>query len=301
MFNLIKENESIFVETTNIMIYGEPGVGKTSLAFTTNNPILLDFDKGSYRSAYRKDIIKIQNYSDIANNLKQFSKTIENYDTIIIDTIGALQDLIKSYLLVKDVSLNNAKKSFQLYGQLLTNTIDFFNLLQSLGKNIITIAHVQEKTKGEDYVKRPVVIGQTKDKLYQVMDFIGYMSFKNSNRVLTFKAIDDNIECKQTGDIDVLSIPDSMPNDYFGVITEKLVKTINEQNEANNKHVELLKSYIERINNSDLIELNNVIEEKEYKIHKKSLGEYVKSRMLDLNAAFDKETNKIIGIDYENE
>jgi replication-associated recombination protein RarA len=34
------------------LIYGDPGIGKTTLANTAPNPLLLDFDRGAHRSSF---------------------------------------------------------------------------------------------------------------------------------------------------------------------------------------------------------------------------------------------------------
>ena len=57
---IIKKNEPIGKRPVIILIYGEPGIGKTSLFNTASNPLLIDFDRGVDRSILRQDTLKLQ-------------------------------------------------------------------------------------------------------------------------------------------------------------------------------------------------------------------------------------------------
>jgi hypothetical protein len=56
---IVRSSDPIRVERLNLVIYGPPGVGKSSLAFTADTPLLLDFDQGAHRAANRKDIVRV--------------------------------------------------------------------------------------------------------------------------------------------------------------------------------------------------------------------------------------------------
>ena len=56
MFNKVKSDEPLVVETVNILIYREPGSGKTSFVNTAESSLTLDFDKGVHRTDFRKDV-----------------------------------------------------------------------------------------------------------------------------------------------------------------------------------------------------------------------------------------------------
>jgi hypothetical protein len=244
---LIKESESLLINQTNILIYGEAGVGKTSIASTSKNPILLDFDEGAYRSGYRKDILKISDFSEIKDDFKNFINIISEYDTIIIDTIGSLQDMIKSYLIIKDPSLTNKRKSFELWGNMLSETMDFFKIVKSLKKSTISVAHIQEKMRGDDIIKRPVIAGQSKDQLYRLMDFIGYMYFRNGLREITFSPKDDGVEGKNTGGYSDMKVPNVMDDNYFEIEMINMLGAVNNQNKSNEEAIKEIKFYKEKI------------------------------------------------------
>jgi len=229
---LIKQNEPMVINTVSLLIYGEAGVGKTSLAFTADKPILLDFDGGSYRSAYRKEVLQIETYKDLKDHLTEFLSILDSYNTIIIDTIGSLQDKIKVYLIEKDPSLLNKRKSFDLWAAMLSETMIMIDLLKGKNRDLIILGHVQEKNRGDDLIKRPVIAGQSKDQIYRFMEYIGYMSLKASQRIIAFIPQDDSFEAKSTGGIREIIVPEAMPDDFLASKINELKQTINSQNQA---------------------------------------------------------------------
>lgn len=46
---ITRSADPITVERLNVCIYAQPGIGKTSLGFTADAPLLLDFDQGAHR------------------------------------------------------------------------------------------------------------------------------------------------------------------------------------------------------------------------------------------------------------
>ena len=48
-FRIITEDEPLSLKGIVAVIYGEPGIGKTSLAFTAEKPLLEDYDDGVKR------------------------------------------------------------------------------------------------------------------------------------------------------------------------------------------------------------------------------------------------------------
>ena len=82
---IVSAAEPLPVETLVVTVYAEPGVGKTTLAFTAKKPLLLDFDKGARRAANRKDSVQIDAWADVAG---LDAETLSPYSTIVVDTVG---------------------------------------------------------------------------------------------------------------------------------------------------------------------------------------------------------------------
>ena len=88
---IIRAADPIRVERLNLVLYAQPGIGKTSLAFTADLPLLLDFDNGAHRAANRKDTVRITNWSDVADIT---AADLAPFKTVIVDTAGRALDVL---------------------------------------------------------------------------------------------------------------------------------------------------------------------------------------------------------------
>ena len=79
------------------LVYGQAGMGKTTLALSSPNPLLLDFDNGIHRVNYghQKDTVQIHAWNEVLDVLKE---DLSAYDTIVVDTIGKMMDYIITYV-----------------------------------------------------------------------------------------------------------------------------------------------------------------------------------------------------------
>lgn len=186
MLKTIKHDEIIPTDYITVMIYGEPGIGKSSLLFTANNPLVLDFDNGlGGIKRNRGEVVRISNWSDIT------ALTIEDmqpFDTICIDTVGKMitkltADIIKT----SPSSALGGVLNQRGWGILKARFDAWKDMLSSAKKDLVFISHVTEDKQGEEIVKRFSVPGGSKDILYQGSDQIGYMWTEGNNRSLDFE------------------------------------------------------------------------------------------------------------------
>lgn len=96
---IVKSSDPLKVERLNVVVYAQPGVGKTSIAFTTSNPLLLDFDGGAYRAAHRKDSVQVSAWSDVTGIT---ADDLAPYSTVIVDTAGRALDMLSADIIKRD-------------------------------------------------------------------------------------------------------------------------------------------------------------------------------------------------------
>lgn len=202
-----------------MVVYGEGGVGKTSFAATAPRPIIADCENGSKYFGLRgisTDVALIERWSD----MKQFTEiaTSDKYDTVVIDPIGELMDKLMRYMAEKaDSKLvqKDGAPTMAGWGWLKHTMRKFLKVLRDSGKNIIIIAHVEEKEDEGRLIKRPMVATKLSEELVNMVDIVGYMTTVNDNesgdtkRVIVVDPASDRYVAKdRTGKLGRIIEPD---------------------------------------------------------------------------------------------
>jgi len=168
------------------LIYGQPGIGKTSLALSAPKPLLIDFDNGLRRVAkqYQTDSVQIESYQNLLDILTK--EDISSYETIVIDTLGKMIDRIADWLAVSNPKVKQAdgQLSMKGWGNVKAEFQRLLKLLESKNKSVIFIAHEKEEKVGDEVMKRPDVAGSSGKDIVKELDFMGYMSMKGGKRTI---------------------------------------------------------------------------------------------------------------------
>ena len=69
---ILKKSDATPKRPVIITIYGQAGAGKTSLATTSNNPLLIDTDRGFDRAVNRCDTLIANKWEEIIGSVKKF-------------------------------------------------------------------------------------------------------------------------------------------------------------------------------------------------------------------------------------
>ena len=92
--SLIKNPSELAPKTTiACLIYGQPGIGKTTLACSAPNPVLFDFDGGVTRinGAFQVPTVQVTKWEDVNEALKEMG---DQFNSIIIDTALLQQEAV---------------------------------------------------------------------------------------------------------------------------------------------------------------------------------------------------------------
>lgn len=222
---ITKSDEIIEVKTICATIYSQPGLGKTSLAFTASRPLLLDFDKGAHRAVDRKDVVQVTDWRDVSGIT---AADVADYDTIILDTVGKALDCLAQDILRTNSRLGNGGTlNQQGWGQLGRRFSDFLRMVRGFGKDVVLIAHMDEKSDGDQIKERLKISGGSKDLVSTDSDMIARITIQDKARALIFNPTEAAFG-KDPAGIGFMEIPDAK-SEAFSTCLADVIATIKDK------------------------------------------------------------------------
>ncbi len=218
----IKANEVTQNKKFVMLISGSPGIGKTTLALSAPNPILIDLDRGRERvkPQHRKEAIVVQSYDELLTDIE--SAEFKQFETVVIDTGGSLVTYMQDHYKNLDGKYRQRDGSISLkgFGAVKQAFIDLTNQLNTLSnKNVIYIFHtVEEKDKDGNAIQRLMCEGAARNLVWQPCDFGCYMYMQGDSRMLGFTPTETYFAkgCHGiTGARKLPTLTDNIPNDYL--------------------------------------------------------------------------------------
>lgn len=222
-------SEPIPVNRITMALYGDPGVGKTTLAFSADKPLLFDFDNGAHRASNRQDVVRVASWKDVDGVT---AKDLEPYNTIIVDTAGRMLDALSADIIATDAKMGRGGVlSQQGWGRLKQRFTAWLKMLNQSGKDVILIAHGTEKMDGETVNARLDVQGGSKDEIYKSVDAMGRVFIRDGKRVLSFDPTESAFG-KNPGQFGLLEIPKPITDDFMARVIADTKAALNRQTEA---------------------------------------------------------------------
>lgn len=251
---ITRASDPITVDRLNMVIYGPPGIAKTSIAFTAEAPLLLDFDNGSHRAANRKDVVRVSEWSDVA---EMTAEDLAPFKTVIVDTAGrALDALSVDIIRANPKHGRGGALTLQGYGELKSRFGSFLKLLNSFGKDVVLIAHMDEQRNGDDVIERLDVQGGSKGEIYKTADAMGRLVITNGQRRLLFSPTDAAFG-KNPGQLPPLDVPhfertefDTFLGDVIRQTKERL-NSLSEDQKAAQAEIEWFRETLGKVTDAD--------------------------------------------------
>lgn len=249
------------VQTIKALIYGQMGIGKTTLALSAPNPLLIDIERGLNRVApqHRCPSLQVNSYEEILELIN--SKEIMQFDTIVIDTLGKMIYLVLDYLAKSNPKIKQADGSPSQKGwgaiksQIVTN---FYKTLESKNKSIIFIAHEKEKQENEITIKRPDVAGSTDASLVTDFNLVGYMEIQGKNRTIDFCPSENYYAKNSLGFENKIVIP-NVNNKSNTFLQDEVLNKMSDRAIEQAEELKVYKDFIEK-NKKEIVKVSTVEE-----------------------------------------
>lgn len=181
-------NELEFVKTIKMMVYGQPGIGKSTMALSAPNPVLFDFDGGVQRVnvAFQCPTLQVKNWEQAIQALDELRQGGVECSTIVIDTAGKMLDFMSDFIMRNDSKMKQRDGSLSLkgYGARKVMFQNFLRDVAMMGKNIVFVAHEKEDKDGDVKIVRPEIGGSSAGDLMKELDLVGYVQAVGADRTV---------------------------------------------------------------------------------------------------------------------
>jgi hypothetical protein len=226
----------------SIIIQGSPGVGKTTLAQSAPKVLTIDADNGMCRvkPQHRQDASVCSTFDEVKADIEAAKG---QYETIVIDTGGALIEMMKQYVVDNPKDFKGGAKatggiSLQGFGFVKTLWNDFTADLRR-NFNVVVLFHESAERNGDDGTFYQIVCeGSTRNTVYQSADLAARLFINNGQRYLGFTPT-EQYSAKAcfgiSGLVQVPELKDGDPNDFLTKLFAKVRKNLEEETKSLNK------------------------------------------------------------------
>lgn len=205
------------------IIYGSPGIGKTTLALSAPKPVLIDFDRGISRvsARHRQPTIICNTYEEVLADVR--SKEMADFQTIVIDTGGSFVTFLKDWAFRTKPGAktkNGEFNSLKGFGFVKSEFASFTDEIKTvLNKNVIYVFHAQEQAdKDGNPTQRLLCEGSVRNTVWNPCDFGGFVQMLNGRRYIGFTPEQEYFAKGCHGISGRLELPEltaDVPNDFM--------------------------------------------------------------------------------------
>lgn len=208
-----------------VIISGQPGLGKTTLALSAPKPFLFDTDNGIARvkAAHRQEVVTsvTESYEELLGDMD--SEEYKTAESVIIDTGGTMVQLMKGW--AKKADPKAAKDGRAMYGIIKTEFDRLrYHIMNIDKKHLVVVFHTTEQSKGDTIQTRLSCEGSTKDIVWTPADFGGHMFMMGSKRCIGFTPTEEYFAKGCFGVQGVVPIPELKEGQKNTFLTDLFAK-----------------------------------------------------------------------------
>lgn len=258
-FQIIHHDEPLVVDTIVAVLFGEAGSGKSSLSFTAESPLLMDFDRGLQRVVGRKASARFTNWAEALEFIESDTIKKEGIKTLIVDTAGTmLDDYMAAHILKMDVKgVDNGAGGLGLrgYGVMKDVFAKFYIKCKEHGVDIIFICHSKKEDDGDTKRFFPQLTGGSYDILISKADLVGYMEMQGEKITLDFNPTSRHTG-KNCAGFKKMELPHFESKEYstfMGDLIQRTKDHMRKQNQAQVKAIEIVEDYKLKIASAETI------------------------------------------------
>jgi len=300
---IVKPDQMNFVGDNIIMVLsGLPGVGKTTVACSAPDVIVVDMDNGIKRvkSHHRKDAITVSNHEELLEDIK--SPAFMKYKTVAIDTTGQFIESLKEWAYRTDPTARKKNGGFSQQGFGIVKS-EFLRVSAELKKthNVIYMFHVTKEKNKEETFFELMCEGSAKNLVWIPADLGAYLQIINGERMLCFTPTSEYSAKASYGIKGMYKVPelgDGDPNAFltglFAKAKENMAKEAEESQKSIAEYMKVMeqgKSAIEKVSDSKTAQeaTKTINELPEVLTSKAELSSILKSKLQDVGLKWNKE------------
>ena len=187
---IVQGTEPIPVEHPVFVLFGEPGICKTSLAQSAEDPLTIDADKGSHRASNRRAVAVVNSWEEIAEITTE-PGVLGPYKTLVPDTVGRVLDMmIASIIKDNPKAARDGGLTQNGWGVLKGKFQQWLAVIRGSGLDVLMVSHQKEEKDGDTRIVRPDITGGSYAEVMKSADFVGYVYMRGKERIVDFNPSD---------------------------------------------------------------------------------------------------------------
>lgn len=187
-FQIKPHKQSHNIQQLTWLIWGESGAGKTRLACTFPNPLVLDMDKGMSSVDWEVDSVEINSWGQIGEVLYWLLTEEHNYQSVVFDSLNKMQSLSMRSV-VENYPLRRAYDSQPSpgdWGKSLNDIDAALSYSKQLLMHKVWIAQLSPPQFDGDFVTPQMSGKNTVRNIVRMVDENGYIYVTPDGNAITF-------------------------------------------------------------------------------------------------------------------